>query len=158
MPPLPRRLWDANVICGYLSGSNNPDIMPACGLIIDSAKRGEWEIVISTMSESEVAYLPGFSAQDAEARILEFLSRDYVIRAASDISVAKIARRLIRAHRPGLKGADAVHMATALLWNIPILETIDLDLLRLNSREGNPPLIIRKPLYEGTLPMFPPTT
>ena len=72
---------------------------------------------------------------------------------AYDTKVAEEARRLIRKYRPGLKGADAVHMATALVWHIPLLETTDPHLLGLDKKEGNPLLTIRRPLYEGMAPL-----
>lgn len=151
---VPRRLWDACIVLAYLSGDQQVD--PDCGLIISQAAQGELEIMVSTIAEAEVAYLPGISGADSEAKIREFFSREYVVVASFDSPVARIVRRLVRDHGPGLRAADAVHMATALQWHIPILETIDPDLLKLDGKEGNPPLIIRRPLYQGTIPMFPP--
>jgi predicted nucleic acid-binding protein len=149
---VPKRVWDANLVLSYLAG--DPTVNPVCDLIIDQAKRGQLKIVISVISEAEVAYLPGYIDHDSENQVQEFFSRDYIETANYDIVVAREARRLIRTYKPGLKPNDAIHMATALLWNIPILETCDSDLLKLSGKQGNPPLIIRKPLYEGTMP-FP---
>lgn len=123
---VPRRLWDACVVLAYLSGDKQVD--PDCGLIINHAAQGGLEIMVSTIAEAEVAYLPGISSADSEAKIREFFSREYVVVASFDSPIARIARRLIRDHGPGLRAADAVHMATALQWHIPILETIDPDL------------------------------
>ncbi len=149
--PIPRRLWDSNLILAYLSG--NITIEKDCNLIINQAEHGEIEIVVSAMAEAEVAFLQGYSDTDSEAKILEFFSRDYIIPIAFDTKVAEEARRLIRKYRPGFKPYDAVHMASAILWHIPMLETTDPDLLKLSKKEGNPLLIIRKPLYEGTIPL-----
>ena len=102
---------------------------------------------MSTIAQAEVAYLEGLPPEESEARIREFFSRDYVVTAAFDTPVARIARRFIRAH--SLRPPDAIHLATADLWHIPILETTDDDLLRLNGQVGNPPITIRRPLYEG---------
>jgi len=150
--PVPRRLWDSNLVLSYLSGDTQAQ--PDCDLIIEQAKNGQLELVVSTIALAEVAFLQGLSDSDSEAKIQEFFSRDYIIPASYDITVARMARRLIRTYRPNFKPPDAVHMATALLWRIPILETTDPDLLRLDRKEGNPPLIIRKPKYEGSQP-FP---
>lgn len=103
--PVQQRLWDANVVLDYLSG--NKSVQPNCDLIIGQAQQGQLEIVVSTIAEAEVAYLQGFSDADAEARIREFFSRDYVVIATFDSPIARIARRLIRDH--SLKPADAVH-------------------------------------------------
>lgn len=151
MMAVSRRLWDSNLVLSYLSGDTK--VQPDCDLIIEQAKGRQLELVVSTIALAEVAFLKGLSDSDSEAKIQEFFSRDYIVPVLYDITVAKIARGLIRTYRPGFKPADAVHMATALLWQIPILETTDPDLLRLDRKEGNPPLIIRAPKYEGSQPL-----
>ena len=148
---IPRRLWDSCIILGYLSGQTG--IKTDCEQIIQQAERGELEIATSTLAQAEVAYIQGLSPRDSEALIQEFFTRKYVVPIAFDIAVARIARRLIRDHS-GLKPSDAVHMATALQWRLPIIETTDPDLLSLNEKEGNPGLIIRRPRYEGPARML----
>ena len=122
-----------------------------CGNIIDQAERGEVEIVTSALATIEVAYLVGHDDEDSELKIQEFFSRPYVIQAAIDVGVADIARNLIRKYREGpkLRSADAAHLATAIQHQIPLVETTDTELLRLNKQEGNPLIVIRKPFYEG---------
>jgi predicted nucleic acid-binding protein len=151
--PGPRRLWDSSVIIGYLGGQK--DLADACNNIISRAELGELEIVVSTIATIEVAYLAGVDDQASEAIIRELFDRVYIIPVAIDVRVAAIARGLVRKYRSGpkLKPADATHLATAIQWNIPVLETTDPDLLRLDGREGNPPISIRRPLFEGTIPM-----
>lgn len=146
-----QRLWDANVPLDYLSG--NSRVQPDCDLIIEQAERGQLEIVVSTIAEAEVAYIEGYSASDSEAKIREFFSRDYVVVAGVDSPIARIARGLIRDWK--LKPADAIHLATAIRWHIPILETSDPDLRKLDGKVGNPLIVIQKPTYTGTSPMFP---
>lgn len=148
---VPRRLWDSCIVLGYLSGQQ--DIKTDCDKIIEQAKRGELEIMVSTIASAEVAYLPGLSPSDSELKIQEFFSRGYVIPAAFDISLTKTVRRLIREYK-GLKPSDAIHIATALQWQIPIIETTDPDLLALNGKEGSPKLVIRRPLYQGPVQLF----
>ena len=145
-----RRLWDSSIVLGYLSG--NPTLAETCPQILEQAVRGEIQIVVSTMAATEVAYLAGLDDQDSEGKIREFLSRDYIILAALDVRVATTARELIRQYRNtrSLKPPDAIHLATALNLGIPVLETMDRDLLRLDRSVGIPPIIIRQPLYEGS--------
>ncbi len=147
--PTPRRLWDSSIVIGYLAGS--PELANDCPQIIAQAERGELEIVVSAMATIEVAYLKGLDDQDAEAKIQEFFGRRYIIPVAIDVRVAAIARDLVRKYRDGpkIKPPDAAHLATAVQWNIPVIETTDPDLLRLDGREGNPPITVRPPLYEG---------
>ena len=146
---LPRRLWDSSVIIGYLAGQ--PDIANDCENIIEQAERGELEIVVSALATIEVAYLEGMDDRASEARIRELFDRKYIVPVAIDVRVAEIARGLVRKYKAGpkLKPADAAHLATAIQWKIPLLETTDLDLLRLDGNEGSPSITIRRPLYEG---------
>ena len=147
--PVPRRVWDSCIVIGYLAGY--ADLKRDCDQIIEQGRRGELEILVSAFASVEAAYLQGYSDSDSEAKIREFFSRDYVIQVAIDISVAAIARNLIRKYRNSykIKPPDAAHLAAAIQWHVPILETTDPDLLELDRMEGNPPVVIRRPLYEG---------
>ena len=151
--PGPRRLWDSSVVIGYLAGQ--ADIADACGNIISRAEKGELEIVVSALATIEVAYLEGMDDQTSESMIRDLFSRDYIIPVAIDVHVAAIARGLVRKYKTGpkLKPPDAAHLASAIQWKIPVLETTDPDLLRLDGLEGSPAIIIRRPLYEGPIPM-----
>ena len=151
-----RRLWDSSIVIGYLAGYAN--LEPDCSNIIRQAEAGDLEIVVSEMAKVETAYLAGRSDEESENLIREFFSRDYIIPVGIDAQVSDIARRLVRKYRiyPKLKPPDAIHLATAILWNIPIIETTDTDLLRMDQKEGNPPIITRRPLYVGTLPLLGP--
>ena len=113
------------------------------------------EIVVSAMATIEVAYLEGLDDQDSEAKIRELFNREYIIPVAIDVGVAFIARELVRKYKvgPKIKPPDAAHLATAIQWRIPMVETTDADLLRLDGLEGDPLITIRRPLYEGTLRM-----
>lgn len=152
--PGQRRLWDSSVVIGYLGGQ--VDIAVACSNIISRAEQGEAEIVVSVLATIEVAYLSGVDDQTSERLIREFFSRAYIIPVATDMRTASIARHLVRKYRgqPSLKPADATHLATAIQWRIPVLETTDPDLLRLDGAEGAPPITIRRPLQEGNLRLF----
>ena len=100
---------------------------------------------MSVLETIKVAYLEGSSEQDSEARIREFFSRDHIIPTAVDTAVASIARGLIRRYRskPKIRPPDATHFATALRWNIPVIETTDDGFLRFDNREGDPPASVR---------------
>ncbi len=149
-----RRLWDSSVIIAYLAGEPAyADTIPA---IIEQARAGNVLLLVSVFATIEVAYLRGVDNVDAEEAISDFFRRDFVVPVAIDERVSAIARRLIRAYEPnpGLKPPDATHLATAVVWDIPVVETTDPDLLRLDGREGQPPIVVRHPLYEGPRP-FP---
>lgn len=150
MPPS-RRAWDANAIIYYLAG--NAAAQPECDLIIEEAKRGDTEIVVSVLAEAEVVKLDKELDQDAELMIREFFGRPYIVRAALDIPVAQLARTLVRRYA-GMKPPDAIYIATALHHGIPVLETYDERMIKVSGKEGNPPLIIRRPTYEGPRRLF----
>ncbi len=144
----PRRLWCSCLVIDYLSGAaRNKD---ECESIITAAKAGEIEIAVSALALAEVAYLGDEGADVAEAKIAEFFRRDYVVVAQLDFEVGEEARRLVRAYKddPKLKPLDAAHLAAAIRYRIPLLETEDDDLLRLDNQEGTPPVRIRRPTRE----------
>ena len=118
-------------------------------------REGFQEIVTSVLAEAEVAHLgTQVPHETAEGMIREFFERSYVVRTPFDRMIAEDVRRLIRSHR-GLTTLDAVHVATALRWRVPVLETYDDRLLALDKTEGNPPLIIRQPKWDESLgPLF----
>ena len=150
--PAARRVWCSCTTIDYLKGE--PRAKPHCDLIINDCIAGNVEIVVSVLSHIEVAKVGNLTDDDAEARIQEFFNRPYVVSATIDLAVAREARRLVRTYS-GLKPLDAVHVATALRWNIPILETYDDQMIGIvNGREGNQPLVVRHPTYEGTMPLF----
>ena len=152
--PSERRLWDSTAIIAYLAGE--PAFRDSLEGIIERARHREVQIMVSVFATVEVAYIRGTEHDVAEATILDFFSRDFVTPIAIDARIAAIARRLVRAYEPnpGLKPPDATHLATAVAWNIPVVETTDPDLLRLDGQEGQPPIAVRYPLYEGPRP-FP---
>ena len=129
----------SNVIFGYLSGATR--YKDEFDLIIAAAVRGEIEIAVSTLAEAEVAYLGGEPENDAEAKITEFFGRSYVIPIAFDRPVAAAARTLVREgmrENRRLKPPDAIHLATCLVWGIPLLETNDADLIRWDDIRTGP--------------------
>lgn len=147
MPAPTRRVWCSCTIIDYLKGAARAE--PDCQQIIDSAERGETEIVVSALAEAEVVKVDP-ADPDSETKIREFFARPYVIRVALDIRVAEMAREIVRTY--GLKPLDAVHVATALRAKVPTLETFDQEMIdKVNGKEGNPPLQIRNPTYEGQL-------
>lgn len=147
--PASRRLWDSSVVIGYLAGDQR--LSPVCPQIIQQAESGETEILVSQMAVAETAYLKGLSDEDSERLIREFFGREYIIPVNVDGPISSIAQSLVRKYRnnPGIKPPDAVHLATAILWQIPILETVDQPFTRFDRLEGSPLVSIRFPLYDG---------
>jgi predicted nucleic acid-binding protein len=148
---IPRRLWDSCVVTGYLCGASVAS--KDTKLVLEQAGRGEIEIVVSAVTEAEVAFLQGVPDDQAEEMIREFFSRDYIVVASVDRPTTRLARSLIRQYK--LKHSiDAIILATARRLEIPILETFDNELLALSGNTFTPPIDIRRPHYDGTMPMF----
>ena len=147
--PAQRRLWDSSVVIGYLAGDQT--IYGARSQIIQQAERGETEMLVSQMAIAETAYLSGQSDDESERLIREFFSRDYIVPVNVDGPVSFVAQRLVRKYRnsPSIRPPDAIHLATAVLWEIPYVETTDGSLMRFDQLEGNPPVSVRLPLYDG---------
>ena len=145
-----RRVWCSCTIIDYLKGAERAH---PCIEIINYMRKGVQEVVTSVIAEGEVAYLGNaIPHETAERMIKEFFGRPYIVRAPFDRFMAEDVRRLIRTHQ-GLTSLDAAHIATALRWKIPLLETFDTRLLSLDRAEGNPPLAIREPKWSMG-PMF----
>jgi predicted nucleic acid-binding protein len=154
MPTKRRKLyWDSCAWIGFIN-SEKDKILPLRA-IWEAAEPGECEIWTSAYAHIEV--INGFSDHgepyppaESDLIIEKTLSQDWVKRVQVDVQVARLARDLKREfHQQGLrKRADAVHLASAVHYNVETLITFDgNDLLPLNGmvkvRNGSP-LLIRK--------------
>lgn len=147
-----RRVWCSCTIIDYLKGAERAQ---PCIEVITHMREGSQEIVTSVIAEAEVAHLGDSTDHETAERIIrEFFGRRYVVRVPFDRLMAEDVRRLIRTHQ-GLTTLDAAHIATALRWHVPLLETYDDRLLDLDGVEGNPPLVIREPRWDDYMgPLF----
>ncbi|MGH8673829.1 MAG: type II toxin-antitoxin system VapC family toxin [Burkholderiales bacterium] len=150
-----RRYWDSNAFLGWLS--NEKDKAEDCGAVIDAAMEGRLEIVTSALSLTEVIRKKGAKRipKDDERKIREFFEWPWIVVRTVDRFVAERARELIWEH--DLKSADAVHLATALLLKLSIMDTYDVELIALDGKLGNPPLRIGHPSLPHTPDLFPGT-
>ncbi len=105
-----------------------------CRSVIDQAASGKLEIVCSALCLTEVC--KNYNTLDAdEAKIAAYFEHDYLITAALGRDVAEKARKLIMSGVPGLKPADACHLATALeAPKVAELHTFDVKLLNQNGK------------------------
>ena len=141
--PLPRRVWCSCTIIDYLQGTSRAQ---PCVDIIRQCEHRELELLVSVLAIAEVGTTDKNDPNDL-ARIKEFFGRNYVIPVNVDIFVAEHAQRIVRQF--GLSGADAVHLATAVAYNVPILETFDDKLIGVDGKVGNPLVEIRPPRYDS---------
>lgn len=139
-----RRLWCSCVVIDYLKGEARAKT--ACESIIKTAEAGETEIVVSAVCLAEVITVE--SGPDSIERIGSFFRQPYVVVAQVDFRVGEIAADIRR--KTKLKTLDALHLATAVRFAIPTLETFDDDdLIPLDGQFGDPAVLIRHPRPEA---------
>ena len=117
-------------------------------------------MVTSAISIAEVykSNVKNESSIESDWKIDNLFEQHYVEIIATDITISKEARALLRHYNPPLKKPfDAIHLATALRYDCDIFYTFDRDdLLRLNGEIGRADgqkLIITKPEI-GEAPLF----
>lgn len=103
------------------------------------AERGEIQIWTSALSlaevyktrcEKETRYL----LIDNDAKIDNMFDQSFVEKVQIDTEIARLAKSLARTHELLKKPTDAIHLASAISWNVDELHTYDgSDLLGLNG-------------------------
>jgi predicted nucleic acid-binding protein len=133
-----------------------------CRHIIEMAQRGEVQVWTSDFTLAEVfkrrcgSGMAGIDAVDDEA-FEDYIEQDFVFRVQVDSDIGKAARRLLREHPTLNKPQDAIHLASALFYDIDELHTFDhYELLALSDtiqrRDGNLLRICKPPSpLAGTL-------
>jgi hypothetical protein len=131
---IPRRYWDSSAFLAWLLPE--PEREEACRSVLKAAEEGEVQIVTSALTLTEVIKLKGKPElkRDQEVRITKFFQNEYIILRGLDRFIAQSAQHLIWEY-PQLKPKDSIHVATAVRWKIPVLDTFDLaDLLPLDGK------------------------
>ena len=113
------------------------------------AEEGKILIVTSALTLTEVIWAKGHDKLDPSTReqITEFFVAPY-------ISVRNVTRRIAERARDivwdnEIRPKDAIHVATALDCEVPVLNTFDKKLLSRDKQVGTPPLRIEEPHYPG---------
>ena len=138
MPADSRRLYfDANVLLAYVGDEEGrADTVQA---LLDEARRAEIVIITSVLSITEVAYGAHERDQgltDAGEDAIEQLWTPASPITLADVSqaVARTARTLIRVAKTqglsGLRGADAIHLATARMLGCEVIFTYEAEARR----------------------------
>jgi predicted nucleic acid-binding protein len=127
----PRRVyWDSCAWIGLIN--SEPDKIHPLRSIWEGAQRGKFELWTSAYVYLEVikgaaAYGDPYPPEESDRIIEDMLRQPYVKLARLDTLTAKLARSLKRSlHSKGLsKRSDAIHLATALYWNVEEMHTWD---------------------------------
>ena len=147
---LPRRYWDSSTFLAWLLPETDRE--EDCRSVLRAAEDGELQLVTSALTLTEVIKLKGSPElkRNYEKKIADFFQNDYIILRNVDRFVAFAAQRLV--WDQNLSPKDSIHVATALRWRVPVLDTFDDDLISLNGKlpfdvanPNSPVLQITKP-------------
>lgn len=133
-----RVYWDACAWLGLLNEEEgkHADLQDVWA----KAEHGQVEIWTSAFCIAEVHKVKcegDWSAisEENDDRINNLFDQDWVQIVFLDSEIAKIAKRLLRTHEKLRKPSDAVHLATAVYWDLDQLHTYDAsDLLHLDGK------------------------
>lgn len=149
---LDRRYWDSDAFLGHLNGESDKEA--ACESVLEAAEAGRIVIVTSALTIVEVLNIKRQKPIPREHRdkVSAFFKQPF-------ISVQNVTRRISEVARDvywdhGVMPKDAVHVATALVYKIPVLNTFDGVLLGIDRKLGDPPLRIEKPYEPGQTKLF----
>lgn len=154
--------WDSCAWLGLINGE--PDKRRELEIVYSHAKQGHYEIWTSTLSVVEVRTLKSEThnskpLSEENLKIIRDVFRQKFIKTIPlAVDIAENARELFRS-TPGLrKWQDAVHLASAIRWNVSTFHTYDqADLLHLNGKikcRNNDPLLIFYPDETTDGPLF----
>jgi predicted nucleic acid-binding protein len=142
----PTRYWDAAPFIAWLKPE--PWRRPACEGWLNLAEQGKVLIVTSTMTLVEVVKIDHTDilnlGPEAAATIEGFFRNSWISLRTVDAEIGEKARGLMWDH--GLRVRDAIHIATALRYKVPFLDTYDQGMIDLNDlfpdiTIGNPPQV-----------------
>lgn len=120
--------WDSNAFSGHLN--DEADKVAECEPVLKEGEKGHILLVTSALTIAEVLFIrPGGPKLPPEKReaVERFFKADYITVRNVTRATAELARDVFWDH--GIKPKDAIHVATACLFNIPVLHTFDGDLL-----------------------------
>lgn len=155
--------WDSSVLIAWVSNERRADPLERAGILecVQQVMSGKLRLVMSDAVRSEV--LPQVMDDVARERLSEFLKqRTKVTLLSSDARVWDLAGEIrasyIEQHKVDGKGKirislpDAVHLATAIHYSIPLFYTFDdgkkggRSLLSLDGDVAGHSLAVKRPL------------
>ncbi len=139
--------------------NNEAGRLEHCQSVLYAAERGEFRIVTSALTLTEVIKIKGKAIKaEAEDQIRAFFEHEWIIVRDVDRFIAEQARDFIWKHN--LQPIDAIHLATAYKHKLQNLDTYDrTDLGKLDGKVGLPLMKIGEPPlipYQTELPEIEP--
>jgi len=144
--------WDSCTWIGLINQESGK--AAGCKYVMEQAQKGDVQILASYFTLAEVYKTRcdepyKYLAEEKDIVLEEFFEQEFIKLAQVDRRVAKKARELLRYFPCLNKPQDAVHLATAVIYNSDELHTFDgTDLICLNGlikRADGGDLLIRKP-------------
>lgn len=150
-----RVYWDACAWLGLLNGETEKS--QALEYVWRKAEKGEIEIWTSAFSYAEVYRVKcegqwSSLVQENDDKINNLFDQDFVKIVQVDTEIGKLAKKLLRTHEKLKKPSDAIHLATAVYWDLAQLHTYDgCDLIGLNvqTSSGESLLICKPDMVDG---------
>ena len=142
MPSKRKYYWDANVFIAWLMAEKGR--VELCDGIVSEVQKGQAIIITSAIIETEV--LSKGPSQETQDKFRALLKRRDVIAVNVDRSISQKAGKLRERHK-GLKGMDAIHLATAIIYGVDAFHTFEGDdgILKYDGNVAGYPLKICKP-------------
>ena len=139
MPEAGRIYWDACAWIAYIqrempgpTSTFTEARYEKCLETLQRAERGEVEIATSAFTLAEVCK-KNLDPTSPASHLPSFFDKPYILLIPVDKQVGLRAQNLQVAGVGKLKPPDAVHLASALIWSVPIFQTFDTGLLALNG-------------------------
>jgi predicted nucleic acid-binding protein len=151
---LPAVYWDACCFLGKIQ--REKDRISELDHLTKEAENKKLLIVTSTLTITEVLYgdLGKGDSPEGIKKARAYFEHPWIVLRAVDRRTSELAADIRIAH-PSLKIPDAIHVATALRWEVKYLHTYDdTHLLKKNGLIGTPPLEIIKPRTLEDHPLF----
>ena len=132
--------WDACAWLGLINGEEGKKA--DLEFVWSKAQHGEAEIWTSAFCIAEVyrrkcEQWDGLSVEN-DALIDSMFDQNFVKVVQLDMEIARLAKSLLRAHDKLKKPSDAIHLATAVHWDVAQLHTYDSsDLIGLNVQTAD---------------------
>jgi predicted nucleic acid-binding protein len=136
--------WDSDPFLGWLQEEEGK--FDLCQGTIKHAEDGNVLIVTSALTLAEVLYQKRKEVIPIEKKdkVVQLFQNEFIAVRNVTRAIAEAARELVWSN--GIAPKDAIHVATAVLLKLPILETFDKDLIDQSGNVGDPPLTIRAPI------------
>lgn len=138
------RYWDSDCFIAWFDQEAGK--VEKCKATVEKIEAGEIKLVVSSITLIEVIKLKNHNMlpREKEETIKAFFQNDFIKVVNVDRYVGEIARNLIWEFN--VQPKDSIHVATAILHKIPVLNTFDKDLIGLSEQVGgNPKLKICEP-------------